>query len=64
MLRGLFGGTYLINSHIIPWLLEARNVVITIPHNDAHLVKDHCSDQLVDALHLYHNGLNVGRRLK
>lgn len=64
MLAGLIGGTYLINSHIVPWLLEARSIVITIPHNDPHLMKNHCTNQLIGALDLHHNGMNVGRRLK
>lgn len=64
MLVCLVGGSYLINSHVVPRLLETRNVVITIPHNDPHFVKNHCANQLVGALDLHYNGMYEGRRLE
>ena len=51
---------YLIDGDIVSGLLEAGSVVVAVSYYNAHLMQDHSAYQLVGALHLNHNGLNVG----
>lgn len=55
---------YLIDGHIVSWLLEDRYIVIAVSDNNADLVQNHCAHQLVGTLNLNHNGLNVGGGLE
>lgn len=55
---------YLADSDVVSWLLKVRCVVVAVPNNDANLMQNHGADQLVSALNLNHNGLNIRRRLR
>lgn len=55
---------YLADSDVVSWLLKVRCVVVAVPNNDANLMQNHGADQLVGALNLNHNGLNIRRRLR
>lgn len=59
-----WGGSHLVYGDIVARLLELGRVVIAIPHNDAHLVSNDAPDQLVGALNLDHDGMDVGGGLK
>ena len=50
---------HLAHGHVVSRLLEARGVVVSVSHHDPDLVKDHRADQLVGALDLNHDGVNV-----
>lgn len=55
---------YLADSHVVSWLLKARCVVIAVPNNDSNLVQNHSADQLVGALNLNYDRLNIRGRLR
>lgn len=55
---------HLADSDVVSWLLKARCVVVAVSNNDANLMQNHGADQLVGALDLNHDGLNVRRRLR
>lgn len=46
---------HLVNSYIVARLLEARDVVVAVPHHNPDLVEDHRANQLICALHLHHD---------
>lgn len=50
---------YLTDGNVVSRLLEARCVVVSISNNNANLVQNHRPDQLVGALNLNHDGLDV-----
>lgn len=55
---------YLTDSYVVSWLLKTRCIVIAVSNDDANLVQNHCANQLVCALNLDHNRLNIQGRLK
>lgn len=63
-LTRLSWGSHLVYGDIVARLLELGRVVIAIPHNDAHLVSNDAPDQLVGALDLDHDGMDVGGGLR
>lgn len=50
---------HLIYCNIVAWLLKARSVVVLVPHNNPYLVQNDSTNQLIGALDLHHDGLNV-----
>lgn len=50
---------YLIYCNIVAWLLKARGIVISVPHNDPYLVENDSTNQQIGALDLHHNGADI-----
>ena len=55
---------YLTDGDIVSGLLETGRVVVAVSNNDADFVQNHRAYQLVGALNLNHNGLNIRGRLE
>lgn len=46
---------HLINGYIVARLLEARDVVVAVPHHNPDLMENYRANQLIGALHLHHD---------
>lgn len=55
---------YLTDSDVVSGLLKTRCIVVAVPNNNANLMQNHGANQLVGALNLNHNRLNVRRWLR
>lgn len=55
---------YLTHGHVVAGLCETWGVVVPISDNDANFVKDHSANQLIGALNLDHNRLDIWGRLE
>lgn len=53
------GVLYLADCDVVSRLLESRCVVIAVSNDDADFVQNHGAHQLIGALHLNHDGLNI-----
>ena len=58
------GLSHLVDGYIVARLLEARRVVVPIPHHDADLVQNHSANKFIGTLYLNHNGSDVVGGLK
>lgn len=54
---------YLVDGDVVSRLLEIRRVVVAVSDDDADFVQNNRADQLVGALHLNHDGVDVRGRL-
>ena len=51
---------HLVDGYIVARSLEARGVVVAIPHHNADFMQDDRADQLVGTLDLHYDGLDRG----